>query len=187
MTQPSSPARTRSAARRRAHWVSETTDERLAGVRHVEVVLQVGRIEIGRRPRDARVRTTIAVTGWRARLAAMREPAGVTVRRSGDTGDMGDTGDIGDDGDTGDTVHIAGGSGQVRVRLDVTDDATVTARIAEGDITLWGVGADLELSVGRGTLAGRELTGTVVRADNDDGEVNLHFVAAPAEVEAHAR
>ncbi|MDQ1633987.1 MAG: hypothetical protein QOJ32_796 [Frankiaceae bacterium] len=172
MTQPSSPARTRSAARRRAHWVSETTDERLAGVRHVEVVLQAGRIEIGRRPRDARVRTTIAVTGWRARLAAMREPGGVTVRRSGDTGD---------------TVHIAGGSGQVRVRLDVTDDATVTARIAEGDITLWGVGADLELSVGRGTLAARELTGTVVRADNDDGEVNLHFVAAPAEVEAHAR
>jgi hypothetical protein len=99
----------------------------------------------------------------------MREPAGVTVRRSSDT------------------VHIAGGSGQVRVRLDVTDDATVTARIAEGDITLWGVGADLELSVGRGTLAGRELTGTVVRAENDDGEVNLHFAAAPAEVEAHAR
>jgi hypothetical protein len=175
MTQPSSPARTRGAARRGAHWVSETTDERLGGVRHVEVVLQAGRIEIGRRPRDARVRTTIAVTGWRARLAAMREPAGVTVRRSGDTGD------------TGDTVRIAGGSGQVRVRLDVTDDATVTARIAEGDITLWGVGADLELSVGRGTLAGRELTGTVVRAENDDGEVNLHFAAAPRELEAHAR
>jgi hypothetical protein len=168
MAQPSSSARARGAAAGDARWVSETTDERLAGVRHVEVVLHAGRIEIGRRPRDARLRTTIAVTGWRARLARLREPAGVTVRR------------------TDDVLHISGGSGQVRVRLDVTDDATVTARIATGDITLWGVGADLDLHVGSGTLAGRELTGAVTAA-NEGGEVNLHFATAPRRLEATAR
>src|ERR1700712_2622475 len=127
MIQPSSAAQTRGTSRRGAHWVSETTDERLAGVRHVEVVLQAGRIEIGRRPRDARLRTTMAVTGWRARLARLRGAAGAAVRR------------------TDDALHVSGGSGQVRVRLDVTDDAIVHARVATGDITLWGVGADLDL------------------------------------------
>jgi hypothetical protein len=70
------------------------------------------------------------------------------------------------------------------VRLDVPDGVAVTARIENGDITLWGVGADLDLSVGRGTLAGRELAGSVVRAVNADGEVNLHFAARPVRVAA---
>lgn len=169
MAQPPSSARSRHVDGGGAHWVSDTTDERMAGVRHVAVVLQAGRIEIGRRPRDIRVRTTVAVTGWRARLAALREPPAVTVRRSGDA------------------LHVGGGVGQVRLRLDVPDDTTVTARIARGDITLWGVGADLELHVGTGTLAGRELVGAAVRADNDGGEVNLHFATAPRRVEARAR
>jgi hypothetical protein len=53
-----------------------------------------------------------------------------------------------------------------------------------GDLTLWGADGDLDLTVGTGILAGRELAASSVRARAGDGEINLHFRAVPAAVDA---
>jgi hypothetical protein len=51
---------------------------------------------------------------------------------------------------------------------------------------MWGVGGELDLTVGDGILAGRELSAGTVRATSRTGEVNLHFGAEPTSVEARS-
>ncbi|HSP39762.1 MAG TPA: hypothetical protein VLR26_18635 [Frankiaceae bacterium] len=145
----------------------------------MSVEIAGGRIEIGsRRGRDVRVRVTVAVTGWRARIAPRRPPVVPAARLI--------------DG----ALQLRGRSGQIRVQVDVPAGLPVEAEVGSGDVTLWGVGGLLRLHVGSGILAGRELgagsaepaetAGTDVTATNDDGEVNLHFAARPTAVDARS-
>lgn len=173
-------AGTRSSGSRTAdgRWVSETRDERFAGVAEVRITVAAGRIEIGSRRRpDVRIRTTLVRSGWRARLAALRPPPvpGATLRRPADHAPAapGTTG--------GDVVVLDHDEpADVRVQVDVPAGLRVRAAVVDGDVTLWGVAGDLTLSVGRGVLAGRDLGPGTVHADNEGGEVNLHFRIAPA-------
>jgi hypothetical protein len=151
----------------RARWVSPVSTTRLRDVAAVDAIVERGRIEIGSRPGgDVRVRTTVSLSGWRARLAHRRAP-----RMPMPTVDDG-------------VVRIRGSRGLVRVQVDVPAGCRVRASVAEGDLTMWGVGGELDLRVDRGTLAGRDLSASRVRAVNGDGEVNLHFAAVPVDVDA---
>jgi hypothetical protein len=152
-----------------AHWVSETRDERFSAVRRVRVEIASGRIEVGaRRGPGVRVRTTRAETGWRARAARWRAPA-VPAGACSD-----------------ETLRLRADAGHVRVRIEVPAGTVVEAQVGDGDLTLWGVGGRLSLRVGKGVLAGRDLDADAVDAQNSHGEVNLHFVARPARVEARS-
>jgi hypothetical protein len=153
----------------RARWVTPTSDGRYPGVRSVEISVRRGRIEIGSRARsDVRLRTTVAVSGWRARWARLRPPPL-------------DSPDVRDG-----VLHLACRTGLARVQLDVPADIVVRASVEQGDLTMWGVGGDLDLAVGDGILAGRDLSAGSVRASNRTGEVNLHFGAVPTTVEARS-
>jgi len=136
-------------------------------VTSVDAEVTRGRIEIGsRKGPDVRVRTTVTLTGWRARLAGRRPP-----RLPEPTIEDG-------------VLRIRGSRGLVRLQIDVPDGCPVRARVGDGDLTMWGVGAALDLRVGSGILAGRDLSASSIRAVNGVGEVNLHFTAVPDEVEA---
>jgi hypothetical protein len=149
-------------------WVSRTRDDRFEDVQRVIVRLDAGRIELGaRKGRSVRVRTTAAVDGWRARLARRRDPdaPGATLV---------------------DGVLELRPRGQVRAQIDVPAGLVVEAEITRGDLTLWGAAGDLDLTVGKGILMGRDLAGPTVRARNGDGEVNLHFAEVPTLVDARS-
>jgi hypothetical protein len=151
----------------RARWVSPVSTTRFRDVAAVEATVARGRIELGSRPGpDIRVRTTVSLQGWRARLAHRRPPPLPEPRV--------------DDG----VLRIRGSRGLVRVQIDVPAGCRVGASIDRGDLTMWGVGGELELRVGRGILVGRDLTASGVRAVNGTGEVNLHFAAVPEDVDA---
>lgn len=152
-----------------ARWVSDTTDERFAGVRRVEVELAAGRVELGSRNRpDVRARLTLAVVGWRARLARLRPPRLPSVVVDGDVL----------------RVVCRRRSRKVRLQLDLPDDVTVDVAVGEGDITSWGAGGRFRLAVGQGAVVGRDLRTPQVSATCGKGEINLHFVVVPEQVEA---
>lgn len=151
---------------RSGRWVSRTRDERFEGVQRIIVRLESGRIEVGsRKGRSVRVRTTAAADGWRARLARRRDPEAPGAMLT-------------------DGVLELRPRGQVRAQIDVPNGVPVDAGIRRGDLTLWGVGGDLQLTVDAGILVGRDLSGPRVHAANADGEVNLHFAEAPTDVDA---
>jgi hypothetical protein len=151
----------------RARWVSPVSSARFRDVVAVEAVVEQGRIEIGSRSAsDVRVRTTVSLSGWRARLAH-RRPAPLPEPTV-------------DDG----VLRIRAERGLVRVQIDVPDGCRVQAVVNAGDLTMWGAAGDLDLRVGKGILAGRDLTASSVRAVNGVGEVNLHFAAVPTTVDA---
>ena len=153
--------------RDRSRWVSPVSTTRVRDVVAVEATVERGRIEIGSRPgRDVRVRTTVSLLGWRARLAHRRAPR--TPEPTLDDG----------------VLRIRGARGMVRVQVDVPAGCRVRASVDEGDVTMWGVGGELDLRVGHGVLVGRELSADRVRAANGGGEVNLHFASAPDDVDA---
>src|SRR4051794_17435053 len=102
------------AGRARARWVSPVSTTRFRDVLAVEAVLERGRIEVGSRPgRDVRVRTTVSLLGWRARLAHRRMP-----RTPEPTLDGG-------------VLRFRGSRGLVRVRVDVPAGCRVRASVAE--------------------------------------------------------
>lgn len=151
----------------RARWVSPVSSTRFHDVSAVEAVVEQGRIEIGSRSgSDVRVRVTVSLLGWRARLAQRRPP---TVPEP-----------TVDDG----VLRIRADRGLVRVQVDVPANCRVEGWVHQGDLTMWGVGGELDLRVGEGTLAGRELSASTVRAVNGLGEVNLHFAVVPSAVDA---
>ncbi len=151
----------------RTRWVSPVASTRVRSVTAVEVAVARGRIEIGSRPgSDVRVRTTVSLQGWRARLAHRRPPR--IPEPSVDDG----------------VLRIRAPQGLVRVQVDVPPGCRVHASVDRGDLTMWGVAGELDLSVGRGILAGRDLAASRVRAVNGGGEVNLHFAVVPDDVDA---
>lgn len=157
---------TRAQPVRAGRWVSRTRDERFEGVQRVVVRLDSGRVEIGsRKGRSVRMRTTAAVDGWRARFARRRDPEAPGAVLA-------------------DGVLELRPRGQVRAQVDVPPGVRVEAEVGRGDLTLWGAGGDLQLTVGQGILVARDLVASAVRASNAAGEVNLHFAAVPELVEA---
>jgi hypothetical protein len=153
-------------------WVSETVDRRVAGLRCLEVDLADGRVEIGSRAgHDVRVRVTVGTRGWRARLArriAWFRPHVPPLTHEGDT------------------LRLSSARARTRVQVDVPDTVRVVAAVADGDITMWGPAAELDLRVEKGAIAARDLRSPVVAAENGDGEVTLHFTERPRTVTARS-
>jgi hypothetical protein len=151
------------------------TDERIRGVSAIKIMVDRGRVELGSRGRrDVRVRTTVLLPRWQTMLGrwwtvlSRRQPAAAAADVAVEAG----------------RLRIDARRGQARVQVDLPVGLAVQAEVGRGELTLWGVGGRLDLVVGEGTLAGRELTATAVRARNRRGEVNLHFSEQPDEVDA---
>jgi hypothetical protein len=133
-------------------------EHRARSVAAVSVTLRSGRVEIASKPRrDVRLRLTTKGPELPWHVEA--------------------------DG----RLQIDGRHLAARVQLDVPLGVPVQARVKRGDVTMWGAAGDLELSVSRGIVAGRELTAATVRVQCPRGEVNLHFAEPPLEVDAESR
>ena len=124
------------------------------------VTLGSGRVELGRAAgQDVRVRWTMPSARWG------RGGAAPVIAAT----------------DSGRRIQAR----RARLRIDVPDVVNVTVRLRRGEITSWGAGAGLELDCRRGRVVCRELTSRTLRARGR--YVNLHFAAAPEQLEVRAR
>ncbi len=74
---------------------------------------------------------------------------------------------------------------ELDLELEIPAGATIEADVGSGDLTLDGLGGDLDLRTGSGDVVGRALTSVVVFVQGGSGDVDLELDAVPDEVDLH--